>query len=207
MRPTRPHFLWESSGLLLVKRTPGKPLTPAEMQQRRNAARARWAAAAGGTALGAVSGAIIGGASEAVLSGARARAAAEEAGLAGLRAAYVARQAVQARRGDKYDQVRRFYEDQLRTTPARDRPTLQQAIESLRNPQGGPVARRVARTVPIIGNVQNRLIYARQLWQAQRRLVLARREVEAVVQRNMAAGDDRESAEASPEARRARVEQ
>jgi hypothetical protein len=205
MRPKSRVFCGDWSLLLLVKHTPGQPLSEAEHRQRREAARARWAAAGKTAALGAILGGIRG----AVLTGASERAAAEAAGVRGVRQAYVARQQEAARRADKLQQVRQFYEEQIRQAPAAERrPTLQEAIESLRYPErhGRPPPRQPARVSPIVGNVENQLIYARQLWQAQRRLVLARRRLEAVIQTNLAAGDDREAAEAAPNARRVRVD-
>jgi hypothetical protein len=193
--------------LPLLKRTAGKPLSAAELRQRRDAARARWAAAGVAGVAGAALGAVAGGAREAVLTGAQAREAAERAGLAGLRAAYVARQQELARRGHNRQRVEDFFRGQMRQTPQPPaRPTLQQAIDSLRNPQrsAAPPTRRAVRVPPIIGNVDNQLIYARQISQAQRRLTLASREVERVIRENMAAGDDREAAEAAPNTRASR---
>jgi hypothetical protein len=48
------------AGQPLAKRQPGTPLSEAELRQRREAARARWAAAAAGAGLGAAAGALAG---------------------------------------------------------------------------------------------------------------------------------------------------
>jgi hypothetical protein len=195
--------------LLLAKHTPGQPLSEAEHRQRREAARARWAAAGKTAAIGAVGGGLIGGFRGAILSGGSERAASLAASAEGLRQAYVARAAEEARRRDKRDVVQRFYERQMRQTPeAEAQTTLAEAIESLRNPyaRAQRPARRPVREPPIVGNTTNHLVYTRLVWKAERNLKLARNKIEALVRANMAAGDDREAAEAEPTVRRLRVE-
>jgi hypothetical protein len=215
--------------LLLLKRTSGKPLSEAELRQRRNAARARWAAA--GVGGGAVAGGLFEAARAGVWSAAAAERAARETALRGVRAARNARTLEVARMTDIREAIERDFARQMGQTPGGGPPrSVQDTAQSLRvrTPETvqnrilaenmtrraaglpimtveeqaarfaelmagvrQPTSLRVSTTErPIVGNIENKLVYARQLWRAGRRLRLAEHWDASVAREAAAAGED-----------------
>jgi hypothetical protein len=171
--------------VILLKHSPGKPLSAAELRQRREAARARWAVAVGGTAAGAVIGAGIAGGRRAIVATAEALAdqiTAEDQRLAAR---------TSQRRQNILDEIARRKRPNPETQRERQR-RLSRTLQNSRSLEPGPVLPQV------IGTHQNARVYDYQIARLTRHLNAEQRHLDRLT---AAAGDDLER----PDLRRQRA--
>lgn len=159
--------------MALTKRTPGKPLSEAEIEQRREAARARWAkagAAAAGAAAGAAIGMQVGYHRATIRNENDIRAATRAAARRAEETIGAADRRIEAGAVRRETAIREAFRWRRRANPETQKERQQRfsrTLEEARNPQSAtPKPQRP----PVIGTLQNARIYAYQIDQTQRRL-------------------------------------
>jgi hypothetical protein len=171
----------------LAKHIPGKPLTPAEHAQRKNAARARWGLAAAATATGGLAGGLTGGARRAILTQNQAAAATRLAGLVAAEQMASADRALQARAAARRAGIDAAIHFRMRVNPETGAERQQRLRDLLnRTPSAAPAP---ADRPPVIGSPENLRIYDYELEQARRKLKPAESHLADMKRREQAGAD------------------
>lgn len=176
----------------LAKHSDGKPLSSAELEQRRNAARARWASVAAGGTVGALVGGAVGAARAGILTQNRAALQVRNLALQGTGDILAAEEGVQRRANVRGQQIHDAIAWRKRPAPEtakeRNARTLE-LIQQARRPN--PKDLRPARP-PVIGTPTNQpapLVYDYELEIHRRKLGAEQRHLDRMLARE-AAGED-----------------
>lgn len=182
----------------LQKRTAGTPLTDAELRQRRDAARARWAAVAGATAAGAVGGAAVGAGQQAVRNENRAAAQVRNLAVHAAERMDAAEAGVRSRAAERDELIRGAFAWRRRGTMETQRERQRrftQTLEEARRPE--TVVQQRPRP-PVVGTQANALIYTYQIDNHRRRLNAEQRHLDRLEAREKAHFDTGEGTPVEP---------